>query len=40
VHYEHKKLSPSESDVAVELLASYGYRMVREEDDTTAYMQS
>jgi len=37
VHFEHRHLSASERDEAVELLAGQGYRMVREEYDTTAY---
>ena len=38
VRYEHRFLSASEMDEAVELLASYGYRMVREKYDTTGYL--
>jgi FkbM family methyltransferase len=37
VRFEHRHLSPDERDEAVELLADHGYRMVREEYDTTAY---
>jgi hypothetical protein len=37
VRFEHMHLSADERDEAVELLADLGYRMVREEYDTTAY---
>jgi FkbM family methyltransferase len=37
VRFEHRHLSASELDDAVVLLARYGYRVVREEYDTTAY---
>jgi FkbM family methyltransferase len=38
VRYEHRLLSAREMDEAVELLAGYGYRMVREKYDTTGYL--
>ena len=38
VHFEHRHLSPDEIDEAYLLLAERGYGMVREENDTTAYM--
>jgi hypothetical protein len=37
VRFEHRQMSPSELDEAYEILAQHGYRMVREEHDTTAY---
>ena len=37
VRFEHRHLSPNERDEAVEFLADHGYRMMREEYDTTAY---
>lgn len=37
VRFEHKHLFAGELDDAVELLATHGYRMVREEYDMTAY---
>jgi FkbM family methyltransferase len=37
VRFEHRHLSAEERDEAVELLADHGYRMAREEYDTTAY---
>jgi FkbM family methyltransferase len=37
VRFEHRQMSASELDEAYELLAQHGYRMVREEHDTTAY---
>jgi FkbM family methyltransferase len=37
VRFEHRHLSANERDEAVELLAEHGYRMMREEYDTTAY---
>jgi FkbM family methyltransferase len=37
VRFEHRHLSASDEDEAVLLLARHGYRMVREEYDTTAY---
>jgi FkbM family methyltransferase len=38
VRFEHKHLSRTAWDGAVELLARRGYRTVREQDDTTAYL--
>jgi hypothetical protein len=40
VRFEHRHLSAGESDEAVRLLAHHGYRMVREEYDTTAFLPS
>jgi FkbM family methyltransferase len=37
VHFEHRHLSAAEQDGAARLLARHGYRMVRDEYDTTAY---
>jgi FkbM family methyltransferase len=37
VRFEHVHLSRSDWDEAVRLLARYGYRVLREEYDTTAY---
>lgn len=37
VRFEHRHLSAGELDEAVQLLARHGYRMVREEYDTTGY---
>jgi FkbM family methyltransferase len=37
VRFEHRHLSVGERDEAVRFLASHGYRMVREEHDTTGY---
>lgn len=40
VRFEHGHLSQSDWDGAVELLAVHGYRVLREEYDTTAYSSS
>jgi hypothetical protein len=37
VRFEHRHLSAGELDEAVQLLARHGYRMIRDEYDTTAY---
>jgi len=38
IRFEHVHLSRSEWDEAVKLLARHGYRVLREEHDTTAYL--
>lgn len=40
VRFEHKLLSPRDLDDAVLLLARHGYRVLREENDMTAYSPS
>ena len=38
VRFEHKHLSADEMDETTKLLSRHGYRMLREENDTTAYL--